>query len=177
MPRARIGTGWGGEPHTVQARDIVAVEGYDYTNADINGMNVLLRESGVHRLYFGDFKNSGGVFRATSTDGRDYAFDAKVLSGHGYVNDVKKFQVGGTSYYLMGLHENGTRLWQTISTNGAAFPPARTLLTNLDSADAYMVALGWVVRGPQETPGRQLLGVLYGAGPVPALNENRIYAR
>ena len=174
------GTNWNGvrgEPYTVQARDIVAVEGYDYTNADINGMNVLLRESGVHRLYFGDFKNSGGVFRATSRDGRDYAFDAKVLSGRGYVNDVKKFQVAGTSYYLMGLHENGTRLWQTISSNGATFPAARLLLTNLGADDAYIVALGWVVRGRQESPGRKLLGVLYGAGPVSALNQNSIYAR
>ena len=174
------GTNWNGvrgEPYTVQARDIVAVEGYDYTNADINGMNVLLRESGVHRLYFGDFKNSGGVFRATSTDGRDYAFEAKVLSGHGYVNDVKKFQVGETSYYLMGLHENGTRLWQTISSNGTTFPAARLLLTNLGAEDAYIVALGWVVRGQQESPGRKLLGVLYGAGPVSALNQNSIYAR
>src|ERR1035438_202041 len=174
------GTNWNGlsgEPYTVQARDIVAVEGYDYTNADINGMNVLLRESGVHRLYFGDFKNPGGVFRATSTDGRDYAFDAKVSSGHGYVNDVKKFRVRGTSYYLMGLHENGTRLWQTVSSNGTTFPAARLLLTNFGVDDAYIVALGWVVRGQQESPGRKLLGVLYGAGPVSALNQNSIYVR
>jgi hypothetical protein len=68
-------------------------------------------------------------------------------------------------------------LWQTVSTNGAAFPPARTLLTNLDSADAYIVALGWVARGAQEAPGRKLLGVLYGAGPVSALNQNSIHAR
>ena len=174
------GTNWNGlsgEPYTVQARDIIAIEGYAYTNADINGMNVLLRESGVYRLYFGDFKSPGGVFRATSTDGRDYAFDAKVLSGPGYVNDVKKFQVGETSYYLMGLHENGTRLLQTVSSNGTTFPAARLLLTNLGADDAYIVALGWVVRGRQESPGRKLLGVLYGAGPVLALNQNSIYAR
>ena len=34
-----------------------------------------------------------------------------------------------------------------------------------------------MTRGAQESPGRKLLGVLYGAGAVPALNENRIYAR
>jgi hypothetical protein len=174
------GTNWNGlvgEPYTVQARDIVEIGGYAYTNADINGLNVMLREGGVYRLYFGDFKNPGGVFRATSTDGRRYTFDAKVLSGPDYVNDVKKFRVGGTSYYLMGLHENGKRMWQTVSSNGVAFPGARMLLTNLGAADAYIVALGWVVRGQQESPGRRLLGVLYGAGPVSALNENRIYAR
>jgi hypothetical protein len=175
------GTNWNGlsgEPYTVQARDIVSIDGYAYTNGDINGLNVMLRESGVYRLYFGDFKNPGGAFRATSTDGRHYAFDAKILNGPGFVNDVKKFRVGGASYYyLMGLHENGTRLWQTVSSNGVTFPPARTLLTNLGADDAYIVALGWVVSGQQETTGRKLLGVLYGAGPVSALNQNSLYAR
>ena len=174
------GTNWNGpsgEPYTVQARDIVEIGGYAYTNADINGLNVMLRESGVYRLYFGDFKNPGGTFRATSTDGRHYSYDAKVLNGPGFVNDVKKFRVGGTSYYVMGLHENGTRLWQTVSSNGVAFPAARMLLTNLETADAYIVALGWVVRGQQESRGRKLLGVLYGAGPVSALNQNSIYVR
>jgi len=45
------------------------IGGYAYTNADINGMNVMLRESGVYRLYFGDFHSPGGTFRATGTDG------------------------------------------------------------------------------------------------------------
>ena len=174
------GTNWNGstgEPCTAQTRDIVDISGYAYTNADINGMNVMLRESGGYRLYFGDFHSPGGTFRATSADGRQYAFDAKAFTGPGAVNDVKKFLVGGTSYYLMGLHENGARLWQTVSTNGTAFPASQMLLTNLDAADAYIVALGWVVRGPQESPGRKLLGVLYGAGPVRSLDHNSIYAR
>jgi hypothetical protein len=174
------GTNWNGrtgEPCSVEAQDIVEIDGYDYSHADINGMNVMLRESGVYRLYFGDFKNPGGTFRATSRDGKRYAFDAKALSGPGFVNDVKKFRVASATYYLMGLHENGKRLWQTVSTNGAAFPASQTLLTNLGPSDAYIVALGWVVRGSQESPGRKLLGVLYGAGPVPGLNENSIHAR
>ena len=33
------------------------------------------------------------------------------------------------------------------------------------------------MRGQQESPGRKLLGVLYGAGPVSALNQNSLYAR
>ena len=176
----RTGTNWNGltgEPYTVQTQDIVTIDRYAYTNADINGMNVMLKEDGVYRLYFGDFRNPGGTFRATSQDGTRYAFDGKVCPGPGLVNDVKKFRVGDATYYLMGLHENRTRLWQTISTNSLAFPPPQTLLTNLDAADAYIVALGWVVRGPQDSPGRKLLGVLYGAGPVPALNQNRIHAR
>jgi len=174
------GTNWNGlpgEPYTVRAQDIVEADGYAYADADINGMNVMLRENGLYHLYFGDFKNPGGTFRAASKDGKRYAFDARVLSGLSLVNDVKKFRVGAGDYYLMGLHENGKRLWQTVSTNGLAFPAAHPLLTNLDAADAYIVALGWVVRGAQESAGRKLLGVLYGAGPVPALNQNSIYVR
>jgi hypothetical protein len=176
----RTGTNWNGaagEPYTVRAGDLVRMEGYAYTNADINGMNVLLQEEGVQRLYFGDFKNAGGTFRATSRNGKSYAFDGRAMAGHGLVNDVKKFRAGTESYYLMGLHENGRRLWQTVSGDGMAFPAPRLLLTNLGAEDAYIVALGWVTRGRQESPGRKLLGVLYGAGPSGALNENRIYAR
>jgi hypothetical protein len=174
------GTNWNGlrgEPYTVQARDIIQVDGYDYAKADINGMNVMLREDGVYRLYFGDFKSPGATFRATSKDGKHYVFDAQVLTGPGLVNDVKKFRVGGTTYYLMGLHGNGPRLWQSVSTNSLKFPAAQPLLTHLDAADAHIVALGWVTRGLQDAPDRKLLGVLYGAGPSPALNENSIYAR
>ena len=174
------GTNWNGlagEPYTAQARDIVEIAGYDYAGADMNGLNVMLHEDGVYRLYFGDFTQPGGVFRAMSSDGKHYVFEAKVLGDATFVNDVKKFRVGTTNFYLMGLHENGARLWQTVSANGLAFPAARPLLTNLDAADRYIVALGWVVRGAQESQGRRLLGVLYGAGPVPSLDRNNIYAR
>jgi hypothetical protein len=174
------GTNWNGasgEPYTVQSRDILRLAGYDYDHADINGLNVMVREDGVFRLYFGDFKKPGAVFRATSADGRQYAFEAQVVSEAGFVNDVKKFRVGATNYYLMGLHENGSRVRQAVSPDGLAFPGARVLFTNLDASDRYIVAVGWVARGSQEPPGRKLLGVLYGAGPTPALNQNQIYAR
>ena len=100
------GTNWNGlpgEPYTVQARDIIDIDGYAYTNADINGMNVMLQEDGVYRLYFGDFRSPGGTFRATSTDGKHYAFDAKVLTGPGLVNDVKRFRVGACHLLPDGL--------------------------------------------------------------------------
>jgi hypothetical protein len=165
------GTNWNGGSgglYTVQSRDVIRVEGYDYERADINGMNVMLREDNLFRLYFGDFRNPRAVFRATSPDGQHYSFEREVL---------KKFRVGAGSFYLMGLHENGSRVWQSVSRDGLAFPAGRTLFTNLDAADLYIVAIGWVVRGEQELPGRKLLGVLYGAGPTPALNRNSIYAR
>ncbi len=174
------GTNWNGkpgEPYIVQPTDIATIAGYNYTNADINGMNVMLREADKYRLYFGDFKNPGGTYRASSSDGRQYQFESTAYSGPGFVNDVKKFRVGKTDYYLMGLHENGAQLWQTVSTNSLAFPSAQRLFANANATDRYIVALGWVTDGPQELAGRRLLGVLYGAGPVSSLDRNQIFAR
>ena len=53
------GTNWNGlpgEPYTVRAQDIVEADGYAYADADINGMNVMLRENGLYHLYFGDLR-------------------------------------------------------------------------------------------------------------------------
>jgi hypothetical protein len=173
------GTNWNGrpEPCTVSTGDLVTMTGYDYPNADINGMNVLLVEDGGYRLYFADFKNFTGVFRATSTNGHDYRFDAKVLDGAAAPNDVKKFRVSGVDHYLMGLHGNGDRLWFSLSTDGRHFPAKSALLSNLGAEDRYIVALGWVVSGEPRDPKRRLLGVLYGAGAAPSLDKNRIFAR
>ena len=174
------GTNWNGkpgEPYTLQPADVVNIAGYDYAASDINGANVMLRESGQYRLSFSDFHNQPGVFRASSEDGKQYHFDGKVFDGAGLVNDVKKFRVGNNSFYLMGLHKNSPQLWQTVSTNALAFPPARSLFSNANSADNFIVALGWVTRGSEDSPGRKLLGVLYGAGPVPTFDQNKIYAR
>lgn len=174
------GTNWSngiGEPYTARASNLVSITGYHYAAADINGMNVMLYENGVYRLYFGDFQNFNGVFRASSGDGRNYAFDAKTLNGAYAVNDVKKFLAGNTSYYLMGMHLNADRLWYSLSTNGLGFTNVITLLTNTAAADRYIVTLGWVARGSQESPGRKLLGVLYGAGAMSSLDKNHIFAR
>ncbi len=168
------GMNWNGStngPHKTAKEDLAEIAGYNFAGADINGMNVLLREDGKYRLYFGDFKNPG-VFRASGTDGKHFAFDAKVLPEGLFVNDVKKFRVGGTNFYLMGMHRNDSRLWSAVSADGLAFSSAREILKNLGEADRYIVALGWVTRGE-----KQLLGVLYGAGPVPSLDQNAIYAR
>jgi len=89
---------------------------------------------------------------------------------------VKKFRVGAATYYLMGLHENATRLWQTVSTNGLAFPAARPLLTNLTAADSFIVALGWVTRVPRNRQPQAARGSLR-CRPVSALNQNSLYAR
>lgn len=173
------GTNWNGrigEPYTVTDADIVTINGYS-ANSDINGMNVILPEDGVYRLYFGDFKNFAGVQRATSSDGKHYTYEALVLPGRYAVNDIKTFQVGTTKYYLMGLHMNRSQLWFALSTNGLRFDTPITLLTSQNESDRFIVAQGWVVRGAPSDPNRKLVGVLYGAGATSLLNENRIFAR
>jgi hypothetical protein len=168
------GISWNGAPmpYAASLDDIVVINGYGkYSGADINGMNVILREGGDLRLYFANFKDFGHVYRATRTGPGEFRLDGEALSESLAPNDVKKFTAGGQDWYLMGLHMNRERLWYSLSNDGLHFSPPQKLLDHLDEADRYIVALGWVVRD------NTVLGVLYGAGPVPALNENRIFAR
>ncbi len=176
------GQQWNGSPapHAATRGDVVTVDGYpDYAAADINGMNVLLHEGGVHRMYFCNFRDGGKVFRATSADGKRFAFEGVALpSGGALVNDVKKFRVGSDdAWYLMGLHMNADRLWYALSRNGKSFGKKRVLCMRLGDADAHIVAIGFVVAGEQESAGRRVLGLLYGAGAKPSLDANRIFAR
>ncbi|MFP4500127.1 MAG: hypothetical protein ACLFTT_03930 [Candidatus Hydrogenedentota bacterium] len=165
---------WNGTtaPYPARQKDIVEIAGYpDYAGADINGMNVLLREGDQIRLYHGDFNNRGHVFRATSTDGKHFTSEGSVLEAPQYVNDVKVFENGGEKTYLMALHQNGDTLWYSLSESGTAFDAPKVLGKNESAADRYIVAIGWV------RDGRRLLGYLYGAGPVSTLNRNRLFAR
>ncbi len=186
------GTNWNGsrgEPVNFDPRDLMTITGYTnllgedaFPGADINGLNVILQEEGFYRLYFGDFKNTSGngpfqIYRASSSDGKNYRFEGNVLPGGNAINDAKKFRVGTNTWYLLGTHHNRAQLSYSLSTNALSFPPVQTLLTNVDSSDRFIVALGWVVQGEQEKPGRKLLGVLYGAGPAPSLDQNKIFAR
>ena len=164
------GKRWNGSPapYVPSAKDLVSITGYPgWDAADLNGMNVLLREGDAWRLYFGDFRNFGRVHRASGTDGRSFTYEGPVLEGHLAVNDVRK--IGGV--FLMGLHMNRDRIWCSVSPDSRAFPEARELFASLDDAEKYIVAVGWV------TQGDRLLGVLYGAGAKPSLDANRIFAR
>jgi hypothetical protein len=151
---------------------IVRIEGYDhYADADINGMNVLLFESGEYRLFFSDFRHFGSVFRASSDDGRNFRFDASALDAAMMVNDVKNFHIADAEWYLMGLHNNGPQLHYALSRDGLHFAPAKVLCERVGEDDRYIVSIGWV------TADRAVLGFLYGAGPKGSLDENRIFAR
>ena len=159
-------------PAVARQSDWVTIAGYpQFEGADINGMNVLLREGRRWRLFFGDFKQWGYVYRASGTDARRLRYDGPVLDEGLMVNDVKLFRTAGDTEALMLLHHNGDSLRYSLSPTTARFPPTRTLFESAGPEDRYIVSAGWV------TDGRRLLGVLYGAGPVPTLDHNRIFAR
>jgi hypothetical protein len=158
--------------YAAKMTDIIDIQGYSkYADADINGMNVILYEDGVYRLYFNNFKDFGKIYRASSEDGKNYKYDGPALDFSACVNDVKKITVGKETRYLMGMHMNGDTLWYSLSKDGVRFDPPKPLGKNLGDKDRYMVAIGWVLKG------NSLLGFLYGAGEVPTLDRNRIWAR
>lgn len=166
---------WNGDkaPHPAGYDDIVSIEGYDkYADADINGVNVIFRDGDTLHLYFNNYRDFGRVYHATGTDGKHYQFRGVALECGLAVNDVKRLDTGGGARcWLMGLHMNREALWYSLSGNGETFAPPQSLLNHAGPEDRYIVALGWV------TDGNRLLGVLYGAGAVPELNRNRIFAR
>jgi hypothetical protein len=150
----------------------ITMTGYDhFADADINGMNVLLREDNKYRLYFGNFRDGGKTFRASSDDAVHFTFDGIALEPSAFVNDVKRFDVTGQSHYLMALHRNTDRLFYSTSRDGLHFDEMRPLASAAGEADRHIVAVGWVCDG------ERLLGFLYGAGASPSLAENRIFAR
>lgn len=168
------GRAWNDKPAPcpATAADVIHIEGYpNYDTADINGMNVLRHENGKYRLYFGDFKARLQVHRASSDDGRHFTYDGVSLDAAMMVNDVRDFSVDGRPVYLMALHANTSRLWYALSGDGMEFEPQREMAVSRSDADKYIVAVGWVSNGDR------LLGFVYGAGAVPSLDRNRLFAR
>jgi hypothetical protein len=167
------GLTWNGAlPHVAAYTDLATIAGYpNWENSDINGMNAILFEDGTYRLYFADFRNFTQIHRAGSEDFRTFTYEGPVLDGACAVNDVKRFDVAGQSWYLMAMHMNGDQMWYALSRDGMAFEPRKLLTRNQSAADRYMVAVGIV------TDGVTVYGFLYGAGAEPHLAANRIFAK
>lgn len=175
---ARDGWSSGTTPRVAALGDIVAIAGYSpYDRCDINGMNVLLRETGVFRLYFSSFTEFGKTYRATSSDGHSYTFDGECVRAPMMVNDVKKFVAGGTPTYVMAFHRNSQELSYALSGDGLQFAKPIPLGSSLGADEKYIVAIGLVVQGADDSSDRRMLGFLYGAGARPSLDANRIFAR
>jgi hypothetical protein len=100
-----------------------------------------------------------------------FQFQGLALNSDRGVNDIKKFPVNGTNWYVMALPFNDQSLFYSLSNNGASFKPEQTLFDHLSSQDLYIVAVAFV------TQGNKLLGVLYGATAVASLDQNQIFAR
>ena len=171
------GATWNGtvEPYSARLTDIINLQGYaGFGTGDFNGANVLLRDNETWALYFKDWNDFHNIYRATADTLPNFRMQGVALRSDHAVNDVKKFLVDGTNWYLMGLHFNDQSLFYSLSNDGITFSPEQKLFSHLSSQDFNMVALGFVVKGGQ------LLGVLYGADAGASdgsLTDNQIFAR
>jgi hypothetical protein len=159
----------------VSEKDLITLSGYNLQNADINGMNCVLKTAGRYELYFGDFRNQG-VFHGVSTNGHDYVHDGKVLKTALLINDVKHLRAAGEEWTLLGFHQNGPNLFYSLSTNAVRFSRELSLFAHRTIEDQYIVSMGFVIAS-DKTGTQRVLGVLYGAGAAPSLDANRIFAR
>jgi hypothetical protein len=167
---------WNGtpEPYSAQLSDIISIQGYaPFSSGNFNGANVLLRDNGTWVLYFKDWNDFGTTYRATAGALPNFQLQGVALKTNDFVNDVKTFVVNGQSWYLMGLvgADPKQSIFFSLANDGVTFNPQHVLFQNVSAQDRYIVALGFV------TKGAQLLGALYGAGPVESLDQNQIFAR
>lgn len=171
------GTTWNGapEPYSAQLTDIISIQGYAaFDSGNFNGANVLFRDGGTWVLYFSDWKNDPQTMhRATAGTLPNFQIKGAALKTDHGVQDVKKFVANGQSWFLMGLVGSDPKqsIFFSLSEDGITFNPQQVLFQNVSAQDQYIVALGFV------TKGTQLLGALYGAGPVESLDQNQIFAR
>jgi hypothetical protein len=158
-------------PVTPTPSDLISIKNYpNYSKGDFNGLNPVLYNPLTHtyQLFFADFHNFGHIYRASSTNAHDFTLDADVLDAALMPNDAKQL----SNLTLLAFHQNGPSLFYSLSADPLHFPPPKLLATHLSDADRYIVAVGLVVDQHQS-----LLGFLYGAGAVPSLDHNRIFAR
>jgi len=101
------GVTWNGsaEPYSARLTDIIIIQGYAlFSSGNFNGANVLLRDNGEWVPYFTDWQNDPHTtYRATANTLPNFQLQGVALKIDHAVNDVKKFTINGTSWYLMGL--------------------------------------------------------------------------
>jgi len=153
----------------------IRVTGYPgWPDADVNGGNVIFYDQTqkIFHLFFIDFKaeSQHSVFHAISSgDIHNFQYVGVALAEPmKVVNDLKLIN----GFYLMGLHFNGPEVFHTTADNlNSLFQPSELLFTHSEDADQYIVSVGFVV----DSKSQRLMGALYGAGPVPALDENKVF--
>ncbi len=174
-------------PAKASPATLIKVDKYPGTWGDLNsglnidGSNVLYSEGSNLYFYWTSIPlrdGSGGgdrvVHWASGTDGINFNYGGKLYDkGNCHVmTDVKK--IGST--YLFVYHCNGNKVFYSTSNipNPGSFPePDEVFDTNTPvlGPDSLVATAGWV------TNGARLFGILYGAGIVKDLDQNRIFAR
>ena len=177
------GLTWNGspEPYSAQLSDMVTIQNDPtYAGYDFNGGNALLRGNDTWTLYYsvGVFAGIGQVYQATSTSPPAFERTGVALSTLSFANDVKKFQAGGEDWYVMALYIWGApptpiapAFSYSLSNDGSQFGPMQNLFGAAYSQDQFFLTPAFVTRG------NQVLGVVYGAGPVDTFDQNMIFAR
>jgi hypothetical protein len=178
------GSIWNGssEPYQAQLSDVVSIpDDPIYAATDYNGGNVLLWGNNSWTLYYsqGVYGPNGKVFRATGMSPPAFQSVGSVFNTSHYANDVKTFQIGSKSWYVMLLYiERGATpvsdpvFSYSLSNDGFAFGAEQSLFGGLFPEDHFVTTPAFV------TKEGSILGVLYGANPLDLLNAaNQIYAR
>lgn len=176
-------------PSAGGSEQLIQVQGYPgWDNADVNGGNVLwfsppMGEAGgggTYDMFFVDFHaNNHSVYHATANGTAAgapvFTYQGVALEQPGLIpNDLKR--VNG--YWVLGLHSNSQETHVSISGTDdhgppSSWPTATTLFRHSGAADNYIVSCGLVV----DSTSKVLKGAVYGAGAVPTLDHNSIFAR
>ena len=172
------GVTWNGssQPYSAQLSDIVSIPNYDlFSGGDFNGANVLFPDNNAWTLYFSNWNDQGPdgtLDRATTNSPPSFQLQGLALvTGH-MVNDVKKFQINGKNWYLMGLHTNIEHVWYSLSNDGVQFSQEHTMFGSAYASDLFLITLGFVTRN------NQVLGVLYGGNTEGAFQaQDAIFGR
>lgn len=175
---------WNGtpEPYSAKLGDVVSIANDpNYAGWDFNGGNVLLWNSNTWTFYYsvGIYGGIGQVYRATATSAPAFQKTGVALNTQHYTNDVKKFSVGGKTWYLMALYvesaipdPNPPTFTFSLSNDGVTFGPEQALFAGASAADQFLVTPSFV------TSDGSILGVLYGANPTDLLSAtDAIFAR
>lgn len=189
-------------PSAGGSAQLVHVEGYaGWAAADVNGGNVLWytppttttsdEANGRYDMYFVDFRaRNHSVYHATATARAMaanataappvFSYTGVALEEAGRIpNDVKRIN----GFWVLALHANSQQTYLSVRAGNAtvaaaatrppsSWPPTSVLFTHSGKADKYIVSCGLVV----DETSTVLKGALYGAGPVPQLDHNRVFA-
>ena len=181
------------------AAQLVTMRGYaGWETADVNGGNVLVyapsgsRSGNGSNISTGNSDDGGGSFHMYFVDfaARNHSVYHAIADGHAagaplafsyagvalqergrIPNDVKLIN----GHWVLGLHANSQQTYMSSVVGGgppSTWPSSRVLFRHRDTTDNYIVSVGMVTDDAATT----LRGALYGAGAVPQLDNNRVFA-